>query len=1140
MGSVGSVRARDRRAGGRAVTRTAATLRQIEAADPDRSTWLSANAGSGKTRVLIDRVARLLLGGCDPQRILCLTYTKAAATEMQNRLFGRLGEWTMMPEEKLSDTLADLGVDMPLAPDMLRRARRLFARAIETPGGLRIQTIHSFCAGLLRRFPLEAGVSPQFREMDDRTGRLLRDEVLDRMAGESPDGPIARLARQWTGEDLGALSAQIAARQGRFPPEPDPDTLWREFGLPPGLDEASLAAQVLRGEEAEWLPRIVARAAAGTAKDQAVADRLRRIDPAVVGGETLAALESCLLFKSGARAFEAKGAELLTKATWASLCDLHDPLLALMDRVEAARPARLAVQAARMTLVLHEFAAAFLPAYAEAKANRGLLDFDDLILRARLLLSDPSVAQWVLWRLDGGIDHILVDEAQDTSPDQWAVIERLAEEFTVGEGARPGQRTIFVVGDKKQSIYSFQGADLARFEAMEQHFAARLSEAGTPLRRLVLEHSFRSAQSVLRAVDLTFDDRRAQGLGADVRHIAFHDSTPGRVDLWPLVDPSPPADDGHWADPVDLPAPRSAEARLADAIADEIGRMISAGETITHRGTSRPVHAGDFLILVQRRSRLFHELIRACKARQLPVAGADRLRLQAEVAVRDLTALLSFLATPEDDLSLAAALRSPLFGLSEAQLFDLAAGRPGYLWEALRKRADHAETRAVLGDLLDQTDFLRPFELTDRVLTRHNRRQMVLARLGPEAEEGIDLFLAQALAYEEAGVPSLTGFLTWLGSDEVEAKRQPEAAGALLRVMTVHGAKGLEAPVVILPDTADRREPSAPPILDLPSGTPAWRPPAGSLPPVLEGAVQASREALAEENRRLLYVAMTRAECWLIVAGAGEVNEPKQGEKLRPAWHELVEAGLRAAGALPLSTPVGTGLRLENGTAGKAGAAARVIEPPTPSLPGWVTERPLPPLPDPVRLSPSDLGGAKALPGELAEDDDADPHLLDRGTLLHRLLELLPAADRGDWPGIAAALWPDPALVADCLAEAAAVLDDPACRSVLGPESLAEVAVAATLHGRQMSGTIDRIVIRPDSVLVVDFKSNRLVPDRPEEVPEGILRQMAAYRMALSQIWPDRRIQTAVLWTRRPALMPLPDAVLDAAMARVETSLGPA
>lgn len=1111
-----------------------ATMRQIAASRPGLSTWVSANAGSGKTKVLTDRVARLLLDGVDPQHILCLTYTKAAAAEMQNRLFATLGAWAMLPDDDLIGRIRLLGHDFDATAPALAHARSLFARAIETPGGLKIQTIHSFSSALLRRFPLEAGVTPRFTETDERAARLLRAEVVDRIASGAHADRLYALARHHSGETLDGLTREIVANRAAFADPLGDAQMARHFGLPPGCDRESIAAEVFQGGEMALLAELVLALRQSSPNDVKAAAKLAQIT--APGFDALPVLESVLLTGAGAKdPFSAKSGSFPTKSCREANPHLAAPIDALMVRTEAARERRLALLAMEKTRALHEFAGVFLPTWERAKLLRGWLDFDDLILRARDLLSDRRVADWVLYKLDGGIDHILVDEAQDTSPAQWQVIEHLAREFTAGEGTRPSaQRTIFVVGDKKQSIYSFQGADPREFDRLRDEFAARLAQTAAPLQTVAMEHSFRSSPAVLELVDATFEGLEDSGFAPEQSHKAFRAAMPGRVDLWPPVTSSPEPEARDWYDPLDQLGSDAPAMVLARTVADAIAAMIGTPLPDESGAGARPIKPGDILVLVQRRSEMFHEIIRACKARGVPVAGADRLKVAAELAVRDLAALLSFLAIPEDSLSLATALRSPLFGWDEGALFDLAHGRTErYLWAELRDRAaEFPATLAVLDDLRAQADYLRPFELLERVLTRHDGRRRLLARLGPEAEDGIDALLAQAMAYEQDTVDSLTGFLVWLETDDLEIKRQMGGAGDRIRVMTVHGAKGLEAPVVILPDTA-RRQPRQDRQI-APGAVPLWRTTRPEAPQVQRHADEAAQAADAAERDRLLYVAMTRARQWLIVAAAGELGNDGQ------SWHDKVRTGLERLGAGVLDCPTGAGLR--HGFGVWPDAATQAAEPDgmlsVPAIPAFLSApAPEPPAID-APLSPSDLGGAKALPGDAGAEEDAAKR---RGRQLHLLLEHLPGAPEANWPDLAGqllAIGADAASgaeLADLVAEASAVLRAPALAPVLAADALAEVAITAplpSLRNRRIHGVIDRLLVTPDRVLAADFKSNAVVPARPGDTPEGLLRQMGAYAEALAQIYPGRRIETALVWTRTATLMPLPHDLVTAALRR--------
>ncbi len=1085
-----------------------ATSAQVKAADPASSTWLSANAGSGKTRVLTDRVARLLLADVEPQRILCLTYTKAAATEMQNRLFQRLGEWAMMPDDRLTVALAELGEIVALDRAHLGRARRLFARAIETPGGLRIQTIHSFCASLLRRFPLEAGVSPNFVELDDRAARLLRQDILEEMADTRAPDAVRQAALVFRGEDFTTLMEEVARHPDGFS-----GSVAAAFDVSVGESAQNLLADVFLGDEADIMAALLHALARGSANDQKAHVRLAALDLSRLNLDILEQLESVFLFVSGPRAGMAKIGEFPTKPTRARIADLMPGLENLMTRVEIARPRRQVLQALGKTEAIYGFARAFLPVYAQRKAAQGLLDFDDLIARARQLLSNPSVAAWVLFRLDGGIDHVLVDEAQDTSPEQWRVIELLTAEFTAGEGSRPGGRTLFVVGDKKQSIYSFQGADVAAFDKKQALFQGNFRAARQNFQTLPLEYSFRSSPAILNVVDAALGSLSARALGSVVSHRACFPDLPGRVDLWPLIEAEDEKDDIHFEDPVDLIRESHPVAQLADKISREIETLLAKGAQIMTRRGARPVHAGDFLILVQTRGPLFNEIIRACKARDLPIAGADRLKLGEEMAVKDLVALLNFLATPEDDLSLAAVLRSPLIGITEAELYALAHPRPGYLWEAMRNLDLPAVT--LLKDLRNRVDFLRPYDLLERALVHHDGRRKLIARLGAEAEDAIDELLNQALAYERTAVPSLTGFLSWLEADQVQVKRQADGAGGRIRVMTVHGSKGLESEIVILPDTADRHPQERNTLLTDADGRVLWKTNVDDSPPLIAALREQNQARDGEENLRLLYVAMTRARCWLMVAGAGKSK--KDG-----TWHNIIAAGMAklAVEAIPNGVRYQTGLWPQD-----ANTADLVKLGPAVSAP-WMLDQADKPEKTRLALSPSDLGGAKALPG-MGDDTEVAKA---RGTALHLLLQHLPDHPQADWDRIARHLIKD--LTADVLPQAMRLLNDLTLCAVFESGSLAEVAVTAPWGDQRFHGAIDRLVVSDDRILAVDFKSNRTVPATSDTIPEGILRQMGAYLHILQSLYADRTIDLCILWTQTGQLMPLDPDMVRAALGR--------
>lgn len=1137
-----------------------ATRAQRRAASPSVSAWVAASAGSGKTKVLTDRVLNLLLEGTPPSRILCLTFTKAAAAEMAIRLGDRLRRWATKPDEEVDESLHDL-TGAPVEPDLTMRARQLFARVLDAPGGIRIQTIHSFCQSLLARFPIEAGVVPHFELLDERGEADLLAEAREAVLRAARDGGDPTLAAalmevtRHTYEDgfaevleavlaergkLRRLLAQggIEAVRARLAAALDVD--------PAATDERLVAAACIEAAfDGAGLRRAASALLAGSESEKKRGGKLAAWlgDPARRAAGFARYVSAFLKADGEIRSrFCNKSTERLHAGTGAILQSEAERLFA----VASARRARFLFEA---SAALTRLGAAVLDAYEHEKRLRAALDFDDLIARARTLLERPGIAPWVLFKLDGGIDHILVDEAQDTNLDQWRIVQALADEFFAGAGARKEKRTIFAVGDKKQSIFGFQGAEPEEFTAMHAYFAARTEHAKAgagieaervpPLVKVPLNISFRSTAAVLAAVDRVFG---AGGPGADgvaeadyISHIASREGQTGRVEIWPLVPRPESVEEERWALPLERPAPPLPRTRLATEIARTIRRWIDDGEVLPAR--DRPLRAGDVMILVRRRNALVADLVRALRQERVPVAGVDRMRLARELAVEDLVALAEFLLTLEDDLGLAVVLKGPLFGLDDDDLLALCHARRGTLWDELRRRADERprwrEAATLLGELLARADFVPPYELFAEVLGARGGRRAVLARLGTEAGDALDEFLALALRYERSNVPSLQGFLHWLGSGEIELKRELEQRGRdEVRILTVHGAKGLQAPVVILPDTTSVAQ------LPLPlrwteDGLLLWCPNKDCDAPIARTARAAAERQRDREYRRLLYVAMTRAEDRLYVVGCANGRaEPDS------CWYQLVRRALApVATVLPFDKGedwAGEALRLENPQTAppKADEVAPLLAVET-ELPGWALERPRPePIPsrplapsqpgwtEPAARSPLEPGGARAADG------------LKRGLLVHRLLQALPElppAARGE---SCRRYLARPAHLLDEQEQAAiaretlAVLDDPAFAPLFGPGSLAEVPVVGLVGEHAVAGQIDRLVVLREEVLIVDYKTLRPPPASESQIPEAYLRQLALYAAAVGKIWPDRPVRAALLWTDGPRLMGVSHALL--------------
>ncbi len=1131
---------------------------QREAADPTASVWVAANAGAGKTRVLVDRVIRLMLEGTPPARILCLTFTRAAAAEMAKRLYERLGEWAVAPDKELGKQLREL-TGGPVGSEARAKARRLFAKALDTPGGLKIQTIHAFCESLIGRFPLEAGIAPHFTVMDERTAGELLEDARDRVLVECQAGSHSQLSAALDHvvglvdeNAFGDLMREVADNRGRFR-----RSLEAEGGIE-GLIQAARAALGLgkgdttqsliaaAGEEAAFHAQGLRRACAaldrGSPKDRerAAAIRAWLDEPASrVGG--FDAYKAIFLTKGGEPRQEGT---LITKAAKEADGEAAAALLAEQARIYDVTQRLKAVAVAESTAALMRLASALLDAYEERKAARALLDYDDLILNARNLLGADGGASWVLFKLDGGIDHVLIDEAQDTSPDQWEVVAALTEEFFAGIGARgegPIPRTVFAVGDEKQLIYSFQGVDPEGFETMRSYFDRRVRDAGEIWRNVDMELSFRSAPTILGAVDLVFARELAQdgvtAAGHRIRHFTERMGHAGLVELWPTITPQEAGQPEPWDAPLDQLAADSPPARLAERIAGEIRRWLDEKETLESRG--RPIRPGDVMILVRRRDAFFDEMVRCLKRRDVPVAGTDRMVLTEQLAVMDLAAFGEFLLMPEDDLTLAVVLKGPLFGFAEQDLFELAHGREGSLWSALKRRRRErplfAEAYEELSGLLSKADTMPPFDFYAELLGPAGGRKRLLARLGPDAGDPIDEFLSLALAYCRTHAPSMQGFLHWLKAAPTEVKRDLEQGRNEVRVMTVHGAKGLEADIVFLPDTCtvpghhqDER------LLWLSSGdkpTMLWPVRAENDEAVCSKARGQGRLVREQEYRRLLYVAMTRARDRLYVCGW----ENKSGRQ-PSCWYDLIADAVRDhAEETPLAFG-GTGWRLANpqeaAPQDRSGplAAAEAAG----ALPDWALVAPAPEAAPPRPLAPSRPrhGEPPANSPLGAGQGRAEPQPL-RGQLIHRLLQFLPDLPRearGDACRryLARPLFGlDPGVRDQIARETLAILEDPAFSALFGPGSRAEVPLVGLVGDTAVCGQVDRLAVSDDGVQVIDYKTNRPMPEAPEEVPAAYLGQMAAYRALLAGIYPDRPVTCALVWTHGPKLMPLEGELLD-------------
>ena len=1114
------------------------------ASDPNISAWVAANAGAGKTYTLANRVARLLLADAKPERILCLTFTKAAAAEMQDRLFRQLGEWAMLPDDDLRDKIVAIGGD---AHGPLRKARQLFAGALETPGGLKVLTLHAFCQVVLSRFPIEAGIAPGFEVLDDQSARQMiaaaRQHVLERagsgdktlatavahLVTETSEYRLTQILETALGGDRGKLDRVLDGVTNMA------GAARRAHGLRDGESAQSVTDDFCSSlnREIGRLRAVQAWLNGGSANDLKSAERLQAALATNNPGECFAAMGAFLLTGTG-EPRKALATKKLTDAQPAFLdylAKLQARYCDAADRGRAARAAALAESA----LVLID---TMRREYRRAKQLQGVLDYDDLIAETRNLLEKRDAAQWVLYKLDGGIDHVLIDEAQDTSPAQWDIVRKLTEEFFAGKGRdRAHVRTVFAVGDEKQSIFSFQGADPSLFERNLEYFAQAAAGAEHPFLVQPLTTSRRSAPDILKFVDNVFESEAARGgltfSGGAIMHEAYRKTAPGGIEFWPSLKPM----EGEEIDPyepVDAVQKESPVARLAFQVAARIARWIDGGMCLP--GHDAVIEPRDIMILLPRREPFGGEVIRQLKSRKIPVAGADRVHLTEQIAAMDLIALGRFALQREDDLTLAALLRSPLCGLSEEALFALAHDRKSDLWSALAARADDfSAAHAFLSAMLERVDYAPPFEFYSHALTRLGAKERLLARLGAESADAIDEFLSLTLTHEKSHSPSLEGFLDWVERGGTEIKRDMERGRNEVRVMTVHGAKGLEADIVILPDTTS-----------LPGGLTRndgllygedgvlFSLPKSDAPQVVRDAKAAADIELMKEHRRLFYVALTRARDRLCICGF----EGKTGVK-PDSWYELARS---AARTLDLNLSRGDDeirtIGAVDDTPGRKADTTQTRK----DLPRWIAA-PAPVEPALPRLiRPSEAVGVSP---PTFSPLGAGATRFRRGNAVHALLARLPDTPPDKRRTVALKFIQASGLKnAQALAdEVLAVLDDAQFAAAFAPGSQAEAGLLAELpelgKGARVNGRIDRLAVNDSQVLILDFKTNRPPPASEAEVPKMYLEQMALYRAAAAKIFPGRRIVCGLVFTDGPRLLQLSDVLLDAQMAGIFARLDP-
>ncbi len=1093
-----------------------ATIQQRLAADPKKSVWVGASAGTGKTKVLSDRVLRILLNGTNPAKILCLTYTKAAAVQMNTRVAKKLSQWAIMSDSKLEEELLSLYGQLPsdsrLLTQLKAKARQLFAVLLDTPGGIKIQTIHSFCQEILKRFPLEANVSPYFEVLDDRGSLEAITEIKNKILTTAQNSPESKI-----GKAINYITSAIS--EYSFPKVIDNiinnrskvEKSITEFNGKQNLLNAvskklniadDLSIEKIMKEFFDLMPKEDLYKLVDAGYNDLVTWLEQTYDISKYEQYFSIFLTKENEIRSISKNKKLKQDEQLIQI----FINEGNRCLAAIQKIKSYN----VYQSTKAVIIL---ATELIDNYKKFKQTRAKLDYNDMILITKNLLEKKDAAKWVLYKLDGGIDNILIDEAQDTSPDQWAIISAISDEFFAGLGASENTRTIFAVGDRKQSIYSFQGADPDKFDEMREHFA----KLSPDFIKVNLDVSFRSTDAILDTVNQLFADENVRkgvtSINEDVEHIAFRKGEAGRVEFWECIEPEDTKTDDSWRLPIKNSQEVSTSSQMAQMIAHKIKDLVTSNQLLVSQ--NRPLQYGDFLILVRSRDAFCEEFIRECKSLNINISGIDRIKLMEQIAVQDLVSLGKFLLLPEDDLSLAEVLKSPLFGLDDDDLFELCYQRNGTLWTSLTKNKKYSQTTEILLNLLKLADNMRPFELYTYILSKNGGRKKYFERMGYEAEDGIDEFLNLSLVFEQEHIASLQNFINWICEDDVEIKREMEQSkNNMVRMMTVHGSKGLQAPIVILPDTT--RVPSSSRGSEFLWDGDLFLYPnrAADFDDVCDNLKNKQNNKMLEEYRRLLYVATTRAEDTMIFCGFKKKNKIPDN-----SWYSIFKN---------IFTKFADNNK--NVWIYKNEQLLKIEE--KKIAPNYDTEDNIPdfmfvpaesekPLSKPLTPSKPDEEPAAISPLHIVDDTI----LYKRGTIIHKLLQFVPDIYKDKQSEAITKYLKN--IAPDFSEEERnnicndiiSLINNPDFGIVFGANSQAEVPIMGEINEKIISGQIDRLIITDKKIIIVDYKTNRNTPQTVDEVPQIYLSQLSDYKALLQKIYPQKEIETYILWTNNAFMM---------------------
>ncbi len=1040
------------------------SILQLKASNPLLSSWVSASAGTGKTKILTDRVLRLLLQAVPFNKILCLTFTNAAANEMQERIIANFEKWAHFSPQDLCSTLENT-LGRKATKDELTIASSLFDSYLKTQDQINIYTIHSFCQKILKKFPLEAGISPHFKIIDEfKVKQIIRD--IKKQLFNLPElEPITRFFaenfHELTIDDI--FNKIISAKTKILKKEPNLSSTYSDL-VTQGINhiqklsnhDPNIYVDTINIENPE-VKNIIAKL---------IGNDLQNTD-----------LKSIFLTLSGA-----KKKRIVVKKIAKPDSDLYRELENIQDKIyqlDQAKKAEYLFSYSKLLAIISEKIASEFEAY---KRKNSFLDYDDLIIHTENLLTNSHAKEWVLYKLDGGVEHLLVDEAQDTSKNQWRIIEALIEEFYAGESNNYYKnRTIFVVGDEKQSIFSFQGADISTFSYMNKFLNEKLKNGRKPFETIDLNVSYRSTREILTCVNDVFHKiakNNLEDFSAKLQEMTPHRlSHSGVVELWPLCVDEDSSDSEEFWPLVYQNNLGNGKIILAEKIANYVKEQINSGRILP--STNAKISAEDFMILFRTRDDFTDEVIKALKKAEIDITGLDRIPLAEDLGVADLLAIANFVLNPENDLNLAALLKSPILRLPEQELYILAILAKKNrisLWKYLNLEKQYSLIKTKLQEFLSLYEILPLVDFFLYITDVLNYRDVIT-----ENDEVIDEFLKLSKNYFLEYNSSLQNFIYWFQTHPITVKRDTDTKNKL-RIMTAHASKGLQSPIVILCDTTKLPNSIERFIWDendqlLSAKSSSY------IPEFYETLKIKEQQKAYQEYLRLLYVGMTRAEDHLIICGYQGKNKIPEN-----CWYKLINHSMQEIGSLDINGNLIYGtpyLHVVSQNSLHNKKHTKIIENK---------------IPRPIK---------SWKPETRSSDYKSSPVALEYGLIFHKILEDAVGSknlDNFDKHPLIKTLSNN--LQKRIKTSLKKLVSNVQFKELLKHEIKTELSFGYKTGSEIKIGRVDLAVISKDQVVIIDYKSG----NNYDSIPEAYIKQLKFYKEAFMEIYPDKNINCKILW----------------------------